>query len=59
MKEIIKGKCPYTSEPCYMPTMKICNEMSELCKRRKQLAKGMTQEQIDNLFEKKYGKWRK
>jgi len=43
-------ECEYIREPCYMPTMKICNERAELCKRRKLLKKGMTQEQIDDLW---------
>ena len=49
-KEVVRMKCEYTSEPCYMSSMKICNEMAELCKRRKLLKKGMTQRQIDDAF---------
>ena len=44
------AKCEFEDGRCYMPTMKICTEMCELCKRRKLLRKGMTQEQIDELL---------
>jgi len=42
-------KCEYVNEPCSI-NLKICTERAELCKRRKLLRKGMTQEQIDDLW---------
>ena len=48
-------KCEYVNEPCYVgSTCVICNEKAELCKRRKQLKKGMTQKQIDDAFYAKH-----
>jgi len=57
------AKCEFAEkEPCYMKFAKICNDMPILCKRRRLLLKGMTQEQIDDLWnvpEKYRERWAK
>jgi len=48
-KVTAKKNCEYVDQPCYTG-LKVCNEHPEWCKRRKLLAKGMSQEDIDTLW---------
>jgi len=47
------AKCEHIKEPCYLEWAKVCNEEAELCRRRKLLKRGMTQEQIDKLVKQR------